>query len=89
MPDGSARDWQETLTLKSDGSWTFEIPNHPTGIHIFDEFRTEAAPEGTRLHIRSKLTPRDPSAVSRIAMQKERMTQGWKVAAEICERDAP
>ncbi len=44
MPDGSTREMEEILTLKPDGSWTFEIPNHPTGLHIFDEFRTEATP---------------------------------------------
>jgi hypothetical protein len=89
MPDGSTRDWQEILTLKPNGDWTFEIPSHPTGLHILDEFQPETTPEGTRLHIRSTLTPREPSAASRIAMQKERMSQAWKVAAEICERDAP
>jgi hypothetical protein len=89
MPDGSTREWHEILTLKPDGSWTFEIPNHPTGLHILDEFRTETVPEGTRLHIRSTLTPREPSAISLMGPQKERMTQGWKVAAEICEHDAP
>lgn len=89
MPDGSTRETQEILTLKPDRSWTFEIPKHPTGLHILDELRTEAVPEGTRLHIRSTLTPLEPSATGRVAMQKERMIQSWNVAAEICERDSP
>ena len=87
-PDGSTRDWQELLTMKTDGSWAFEIPNHPAGLHILDEFRTEPTTGGAKLIIRSTLTPQDPSAASRIPTQKERMTQAWKIAAEICERDA-
>jgi hypothetical protein len=80
---------QEILTLKPDGSWTFDVPNHPTGLRILDEFRTEQIPEGTKLHIRITLTPRDPSAASQIPIQKERMIQASKVIPEICERDAP
>ena len=88
MPDGTAFDFQEILALKPDGSWTFEIPNG-IGFHIKDEFRTEPVPTGTKLTIRSTLTPLDPNAASRISTQKELMTQGWKGAAKICERDAP
>jgi hypothetical protein len=88
MPDGSTFDFQEILTLKPDGSWTFEIPNG-MGFHIFDEFRTESVPTGTKLTIRSTLTPLDSSAASRISAQKELMAQGWKGTAEICEHDAP
>ncbi len=87
-PDGSMFDMEEVMALKPDGSWTFEIPNHPRGFHIFDEFRIEPTPGGSKLNIRSTLTPRVPSANSQLATQKERMTQGWRVAAEICERDA-
>lgn len=88
MPDGSTFDFQEILAFKPDGSWTFDIPNG-MGFRIFDEFRTERAPTGTTLFIRSTLTPLDSSAASRISTQKELMTQGWKGAAKICERDAP
>jgi hypothetical protein len=88
MPDGSAFDFHEILNLKPDGSWTFEIPNG-MGFHIMDEFRTEPVPTGTKLTIRSSLTALDASAANRISMQKELMTQGWKGAAKICERDAP
>ena len=87
MPDGSAFDFQEILVLKPDGSWAFEIPNG-MGFHIMDEFRTESVPTGSKLIIRSTLTPLDTSAASRISAQKEIMSQGWKGAAEICERDA-
>jgi hypothetical protein len=87
MPDGSAFDFQEILTLKPDGSWTFEIPNG-MGFRIFDEFRVESVPTGTKLTIHSTLTPLDASAAGRISTQKELMTQGWKGAAKICERDA-
>ncbi len=88
MPDGLTREIQEILIMKTDGSWAFEIANHPTGLHILDEFRTETVPEGTRLHIRSTLTPREASATGRMAELKERMIQAWTIAAEICERDA-
>ena len=88
MPDGSAFDFQEILALKPDGSWTFEIPNG-MGFRILDEFRAEPAPMGTKLTIQSTLTPLDSSAADRISTQKELMTQGWKGAAKICERDAP
>jgi len=88
MPDGSTFDFQEILALKPDGSWTFEVPN-ALGFRIMDEFRPEAVPTGTKLTIHSTLTPLDPSAASRISMQKELMIQGWKGAVEICERDAP
>ena len=88
MPDGSAFDFQEILALKPDGSWTFEIPNG-MGFHIKDEFRTESVPSGTKLTIRSTLTPLDAAAASRISAQKELMTQSWKGAVGICERDAP
>ena len=87
MPDGSTFDFQEILNMKPDGSWTFEIPNG-MGFHIMDEFRTESVPTGTKLTVRSTLTPLDTSAASRISAQKELMTQGWKGAAQICERDA-
>jgi len=88
MPDGSAFDFQEILNLKPDGSWTFEISNG-MGFRILDEFRAEPAQMGTKLTIQSTLTPLDASAANRISTQKELMTQGWKGAAKICERDAP
>ena len=89
MPDGSTPEVQEFLNLKPDGSWTYEVPYpNATGIHVFDEFRTEPTPEGTRLLIHSTLTPGDPSTTSRIAALKEFMIQGWKLATEICEHDA-
>jgi len=88
LPDGSAFDFQEILTLKPDGSWTFEIPNG-MGFHIPDEFRAEAVPTGTKLTIRSTLTPLDSASADRISAQKELMSQGWRGAAIICERDAP
>ena len=88
LPDGLAFDFQEILTMKPNGSWTFEIPNG-MGFRIMDEFRVEPVSTGTKLTIRSTLTPLDASAVSRLSTQKELMTQGWKGAAKICERDAP
>jgi hypothetical protein len=88
MPDGSTREMRELLALKPDGNWTFEIPEHPAGFHVFDEFQIEPVESGTKLHIRSTLTPRTTSAARSIATQKDRMAQAWKIAGEICERDA-
>lgn len=85
MPDGFAFNFREILTLKPDGSW---IPNG-LGFRIFDEFRTEPRPTGTKLIIRSTLTPQDAAAAGRIVSQKELMIEGWKGAAKLCERDAP
>jgi hypothetical protein len=89
MPDGSVRENREIMQVKQDGTWTFEIPSHPLGLKIFDEFSPKAAKDGTLLRIRSTIAALDPSASTRIQAQKVRMTQGWRVAAEICERDAP
>ena len=89
MPDGSASEVREVLNLKPDGSWTYEVPYpNPTGIHAFDEFRTESIANGTKLSIRSTLTLRDPAGTNQIPALKEFMVQGWKLAAEVCERDA-
>jgi len=89
MPDGSALEVLEVLNLKPDGSWTYELPYpNPMGIHVLDEFRTEPTPSGTRLLIYSTLTPRDPSAASRVSWLKEIMIWTWKLAAEVCEHDA-
>jgi hypothetical protein len=88
LPDGTAFQLKEILTLKPDGSWTFEVPS-AMGFQILDEFKTEPASNGTKLTIHSTLTPQDPAAAGRMAMQKQLMTEGWKKAAEICERDAP
>ena len=88
LPDGFTFNMREILTLKPDGSWMFEIPNG-LGFHILDEFRTELAPNGTKLIIKSTLTPQDPTAADRMTSQKELMTEGWKGAAQLCERDAP
>lgn len=32
-PDGSMFDVEEIMALRPDGSWMFEIPNHPRGFH--------------------------------------------------------
>jgi len=88
MPDGSKAEVREILNMKPDGSWTYDVPNpNPTGIHVFDEFRTEPTMEGTKLVIHSTLTPEDASATSRVPGLKEFMIQGWKLAAEVCEHD--
>jgi len=90
MPDGSDLDIVEVLNLKPDGTWTYDVPTpNPLGIHVFDEFHPEQTPEGTKLSIHSTLTPQDPSGATHMSALKEFMVQGWKQAAEICERDAP
>jgi hypothetical protein len=87
-PDGTERETKETLHIKDESSWSFDVI-HPAGFRILDEFRVVPVKEGTRLEIRSKLTPLTPGAESIMAAQKQRMAEGWKIAAEICERDAP
>jgi len=90
MPDGTAIDILEILNLKPDGTWTYEVPSpNRLGIHVLDEFRPESTPEGTRLLIHSTLTPKDAAAANNVSRLKRTMIQGWKQAAEICERDAP
>lgn len=89
LPDGSTPDFQEILKLNPDGGWQFEIPSTPLGIRIFDVFRPETVSHGTKLVIHSTLTPVDSAAASRIPMLKDIMIKGWKIAGEICERDAP
>jgi len=90
MPDGSSIEVLEVLNLEPDGTWTYDVPTpNPLGIHVFDEFRPEPTPEGTKLSIHSTLIPQDTSAMTRMSALKEVMIQGWKQAAEICERDAP
>jgi hypothetical protein len=90
MPDGSKVEVREILTMKPDGSWTYDVPYpNPTGVHVFDEFRTESTAEGTKLLIHSTLTPEDASATSRVSGLKEFMIQSWKLAAQVCEHDAP
>ncbi len=86
-PDGTDRQTQETLKMREDGSWSFDVI-HPAGLHILDEFRVVPVEGGTRIEIRSKITPQVQGAESTIHIQKQRMVQGWKIAAEICERDA-
>ena len=90
MPDGANLEVREILNVKPDGSWTYDVPcPNVMGIHVFDEFRPESTPEGTRLFIHSTLTPEDASAGGRVSGLKEFMIQGWKLAAEVCQRDAP
>ncbi|HZW55996.1 MAG TPA: hypothetical protein VFF30_06885 [Nitrososphaerales archaeon] len=88
-PDGS--DWlaEETMHLFEDGlSWAFDVKN-PRGFLIRDDFHAVPVEGGTRLEIRSKITPRKPEAETMISQQKEQMTQLWKKMVAICERDAP
>jgi len=91
LQDGSIRKVREIMEVKADGTWTFEIPSHPLGLRVFDEFSAKAILGGgvTMLHIRCVLSALEPNASARIPAQKERMKQVWRRAAEICERDAP
>jgi hypothetical protein len=87
--DGSEWKAEETLHLSDDGfSWTFEVKN-PRGFFIRDDFRTVPVKGGTRLEIRSEITPSSPEAKAMIPQQKERMIELWKKMVAICERDAP
>lgn len=88
-PDGSVRVFREVLRVEAPGRWTFDIPEHPLGFRIFDEFRAEPRGEATRLTIRSVIFAVRPGSAAHLAAQKERMEQGWRTAAELCARDAP
>jgi hypothetical protein len=89
LPDGSVRENHEIMRVGEDCTWTFEIPSHPLGLKIFDEFSAKATKDGTSLRIRSTIIPLESAASARIKAQKERMAEVWKRAAKICERDAP
>jgi hypothetical protein len=88
---GKDRLLRETLRLREDGSWTFDA--RAMGLHIHDEFEVSPRGDGTRLHIRSTITPERPSGriVARLMGRGllGRLDQGWRTAASICERDAP
>src|SRR5712691_194761 len=49
---------RETLRFHEDGSWTFD--SRAMGILVHDEFDVIPSGAGTRLHIRSVLTPAGP-----------------------------
>ena len=72
QPDGSVRENHEIMQVSPDAAWTFEIPSHPLGLKIFDEFSAKATKDGTLLLIRSTLTAIEPTASARIPAQKER-----------------
>jgi len=90
-PLGTERLLRETLRVREDGSWTFDA--RAIGLRIHDEFEAIPNGDGTRLHIRSVITP--AGALGRIVARLmgrrilRMLEKGWPTAAEICERDAP
>ncbi|MDG6998141.1 MAG: hypothetical protein JRN15_03400 [Nitrososphaerota archaeon] len=87
-PDGSERQTEEIMHLSGDGlSWSFDVTG--SGFSIRDNFKAVPAEGGTRLEIRSKITPIKPEVEAMVQTQKERMIQLWKSMVAICERDAP
>jgi hypothetical protein len=90
-PFGTERLLPETLRLREDGSWTFDA--RAMGLRVHDEFEAIASSDGTRLHIRSTITPDGPLGrlVARLMGRRilRMLAKGWPVAAAICERDAP
>lgn len=82
---------RETLRLRVDGTWTFDA--RAMGLRIHDEFEAVPSGNGTRLHIRSVITPAGllGKIVARLAGRRflRMMREGMGTAAEICERDAP
>ncbi|HEX9567037.1 MAG TPA: hypothetical protein VGA48_05515 [Thermoplasmata archaeon] len=81
---------RETLRLRENGSWTFDA--RAMGLRVHDEFEVFPSGEGTRLHIRSVITPAGPigKIVARLMGRRllRMLEKGWGTAAEICERDA-
>jgi len=90
-PLGTERLLPETLRLREDGSWTFDA--QAMGLRIHDEFEAVPNGDGTRLHIRSTITPAGPLGrlVARLMGRRilRMLEKGWPTAAAICERDAP
>ncbi|MHB8606463.1 MAG: hypothetical protein ACYDCK_14560 [Thermoplasmatota archaeon] len=90
LPDGSAREVPEFLENYPDGSWVYEIPHHPLGLHIRDIFEVSVAPGGgSRLLITSVVTPLTPGGEKNLRPQLARMEAAWRRCVAICERDAP
>jgi hypothetical protein len=87
------REWllPETLRLREDGSWTFEA--RTMGLRVHDEFEAVPHGDGTRLRIRTVITPAGLRGriVARLMGRRllRMLKDGWPTAAAICERDAP
>src|SRR2546428_26956 len=81
----------ETLRVRQDGSWTFDA--RPMGLRVHDEFQASPSGDGTRLHIRTVITP--AGAWGRIVARLmgggllRLLEKRWPTPAAICERDAP
>src|SRR2546427_10702635 len=90
-PLGTERLLRETLRVREDGSWTFDA--RAIGLRSHDEFEAIPNGDGTRLHIRSVITPARAlwRIVARLMGRRilRMLEKGWPTAAEICERDAP
>jgi len=90
-PFGSERLLPEALRVREDGSWTFDA--RAMGLRIHDEFEAIPSGDGTRLQIRSTITPAGPLGriVARLMGRRflRMLARGWPTAASICERDAP
>jgi hypothetical protein len=90
MADGREVDWEETLEISSDGSWTYDIPRNAAGFRIHDRFTPrDLGSKRTRLVIESWVEPLTPEAVSALPGQLARMEALWRRIVPICERDAP
>lgn len=85
--DASVEEFREILWLREDGSWIFEATDYP-GFIIRSEYWLRLAPNGVYLHISTLLTPLDTAHASRMSAEIESLTEFFKGAAEICERNA-
>ncbi len=77
----------ETLVLKDEDSWTFDVDNPFFEIH--DEFRAMPVEGGTRLEIRSTIRPRAEEGWKRLELQRERMARQWNLCPSLCEAAVP
>lgn len=90
-PFGSTMKVVETLRSQGPHAWTADLTM--MGLRIHDEFRVTPTPTGSRLEIRSTISP--ASLAGRVAsplvlpMLKRDMRKTWTNAARICEREAP
>jgi hypothetical protein len=78
----------ETLTLRPDGGWEFDLI-HPGGYEIHQLWRAVEDRGKTRLEVRATVVPLNEKARDGIEAQLRWMEELWRASGRICERDAP
>lgn len=86
--DQSVRERHEVLVLRGDGGWTVQMTDSPR-YHFLDEFNVTPGHDGTYLHLRQTITPKDPTYAKDIPELMKELAEFFREMTEICERDAP